>query len=62
MATKDAGKQMEAIGVTEALREYLPLLSPLDRLELFERLTHGYCIHCGEVIPQGFGCYCLYGE
>ena len=56
------GRWMEAVGVADALREYLLLLSPADRLELFDRLAHGYCVHCGYVLPQRSGCFCTNDE
>ena len=50
-------KWMEAVGVADALREYLPLLTDDERVELFHRITARYCDGCGRLAPAGCPCW-----
>lgn len=48
--------------VVELSKSFLTEASMTERKELFDRITEGYCIHCGDKEEKGSRCCCTNDE
>ena len=51
-------EQMLMEGFIKSLRNLLKIMSPKERIELFEKVTEGYCLFCGYKSSVTEPCYC----